>query len=94
MDLVSVRNLYLTSSTLASYDTVSNFNLDTIVKKIPVNVNINEMIIHTGGNMLDSLNVSKRSLRIIDFKLVDSHGKLVDIRENHFSFSIVFERKR
>ena len=36
IDLLTVRNLYITSSTLASYNTVSNFDNDVIIKKIPV----------------------------------------------------------
>jgi len=94
LDLVGIRNLYLTSSSLSSYDHVSNFSLDTVIKKIAVTVNYNEMITHTGGNSIDYLNVSKRSLRYIDFKLVDSYGRTVDMQENHFSFSIIFEHKR
>ena len=35
LDLFNTRNLYLTSSALARYDTVSNFGIDTIIKKIP-----------------------------------------------------------
>ena len=36
LDLFNTRNLYLTSSALCSYDTVSNFGMDTIIKKIPM----------------------------------------------------------
>ena len=35
IDLFGTRNLYLTSSALCSYDTVSNFGMDTIIKKSP-----------------------------------------------------------
>ena len=33
LDLFNIRNLYLTSSALCGYDTVSNFGMDTIIKK-------------------------------------------------------------
>ena len=33
VDMFQTRNLYLTSSALCSYDTVSNFGMDTIIKK-------------------------------------------------------------
>jgi hypothetical protein len=33
IDLHTTRNLYLHSSVLASYDTLSKFNMDTIIKK-------------------------------------------------------------
>ena len=68
LDLHTTRNLYLTSSTLASYDIISNFGNDTIIKKIPVKANYNDMLFDSGSEGWDSLKVSNRSLRNIDFK--------------------------
>ncbi len=42
LDLFNIRNLYLTSSALANYDTVSNFGMDTIIKKKPVHSSIQQ----------------------------------------------------
>jgi hypothetical protein len=94
LDLFNTRNLYLTSSALCSYDTVSNFGMDTIIKKIPCTAKYNMMIFQSSGSTLDGLDVSKRSLRYLDFKLVDSSFRTVDLQGNHFSFSIVFHQKR
>jgi len=44
LDLHTTRNLYLTSSSLGSYNTISNFGCDIIIKKIPVRYNYNEML--------------------------------------------------
>ena len=43
LDLFQTRNLYLTSSALCSYDTVSNFVMDTIIKKIPCTASYNKL---------------------------------------------------
>jgi hypothetical protein len=94
IDLHTTRNLYLTSSALASYNIVSNFGNDTIIKKIPVRAGFNEMLFDEGADGMDYLDVSRRTLRYIDFKLVDSYFNVVDLRNNHFSFSILFEVKR
>ncbi len=94
LDLFNTRNLYLTSSALCSYDTVSNFGMDTIIKKIPCTASYNKMIFQSSGSTLDGLDVSKRTLRLLDFKLVDSSFSTVPLRGNHFSFSIVFQQKR
>jgi hypothetical protein len=94
LDLFNTRNLYLTSSALCSYDTVSNFGMDTIIKKNPCTAKYNMMIFQSSGSTLDGLDVSKRSLRYLDFKLVDSSFRTVDLQGNHFSFSIVFHQKR
>lgn len=94
LDLFNTRNLYLTSSALASYDTVSNFGIDTIIKKIPCTASYNKLITQSSGSTLDGLDVSKRTLRFIDFKLVDSSFRTIPLQGNHFSFSIVFVQKR
>jgi hypothetical protein len=94
IDLHTTRNLYLTSSALASYNIVSNFGNDTIIKKIPVRAGFNEMLFDEGADGMDYLDVSRRTLRYIDFKLVDSYFNVIDLRNNHFSFSILFEIKR
>ena len=93
VDLFQTRNLYLTSSALASYDTVSNFGIDTIIKKIPCTAGYNKMLTQSSGSTLDGLDVSKRTLRFIDFKLVDSSFRTIPLQGNHFSFSIVFTQK-
>ena len=94
LDLFQTRNLYLTSSALCSYDTVSNFGMDTIIKKIPCTASYNRMIFQSSGSTLDGLDVSKRTLRFLDFKLVDSSFRPIPLQGNHFIFSIVFSQKR
>ena len=94
IDLFGTRNVYLTSSALCSYDTVSNFGMDTIIKKIPCTSTYNTMIFQSSGSTLDGLDVSKRTLRFLDFKLVDSSFRTIPLQGNHFSFSIVFVQKR
>ena len=77
LDLHPTRNLYLCSAALASYDTVSNFGNDTIIKKIPCAAGFNKLLVQMSGSTLDGLNVSKRSLRYTDFKLVDTYFRVV-----------------
>jgi len=93
LNMHAIRNLYMLSSALSNYDTVSNFSLDTIVKKIPVKANYNEIIFDNASEGFDYITLSRRSLDRIDFKLVDSHGSTIDLRNNHFSFSLVFQRQ-
>ena len=40
LELHTTRNLYLHSSVLASYDTLSNFNMDTIIKNNKCSCNL------------------------------------------------------
>ncbi len=91
LDLHTTRNLYLTSSNLGSYNTVSNFGYDTIIKKIPVRFNYNEMLFDGAESGYDYLDVSKRSLSRIDFRLQDSFSNIINLNGNHWSFSLIFQ---
>jgi hypothetical protein len=93
LDLFTTRNLYLTSSALASYSNISNFDNDVIIKKIPISASFGNMMFYNGTTGYDFLDVSKRSLTRIDFRLQDSYGNGVDLRGNHWSFSLVFQIK-
>jgi hypothetical protein len=91
IDLHTVRKLYITSSSLASYDTISNFGSDVIIKKVPVRANYGQIVFDGYSNGYDFLDVSKRALERIDFRLQDSYGNVIDLRKNHWSFSLVFQ---
>ena len=92
-DLHTIRNIYLTSSSLASYNIVSNFGNDVIIKKIAVKSSYGQMLFDSGEPGYDFLDVSKRSLSRIDFRMLDSFGNVLDLRGNHWSFSLVFQTK-
>jgi hypothetical protein len=93
IDLYTTRNLYMTSSALACYSNISNFKNDIIVKKLPVTANYGEMMFYNASVEYDYLDVSMRSLSRLDFRLQDSYGNLVDLKGNHFSFSLVFREQ-
>jgi hypothetical protein len=91
IDLHATRNLYLTSSSMASYNTMSNFKNDVIIKKIPVRANYGQMIFDGASNGYDYLQLSKRTLRRLDFRLEDSYGNVMNLNGNHWSFSLIFQ---
>jgi hypothetical protein len=90
IDLHTTRNLYLHSSALCSYNIISNFNLDTIIKKIPVRAGYNEMLFDGVSDGMDYLDLTRRSLNRIDFRLTDSYGNLINLHNNHWSLSLIF----
>lgn len=90
IDLVQTRNIYLTSSTLSNYDVLANFPVSNIIKKIPVSVPVNSLLIYSTGNAVDYITVSRRSIKKIDFQLRDTKNRLIDLQNNHWSFSLNF----
>ena len=93
IDLHTIRNLYITSSTLASYNTVSKFDNDVIIKKILVRAQPGQMLFDSADAGYAFLDVSRRSLSRVDFRLQDSYGNIVNLRNNHWSFSLVFQNR-
>jgi hypothetical protein len=91
IDLHTTRNLYITSSSLASYNTISNFETDVIIQKVAVKANYSEMLFDSADAGYGFLDVSRRALSRIDFRLQDSFGNIIDLRNNHWSFSLVFQ---
>ena len=93
IDLHTIRNLYITSSSLASYNIISKFDNDVIIKKVPVKAGYSEMLFDSADAGYDFLDVSRRALSRIDFRLQDSYGNIVNLRNNHWSFSLVFQKR-
>ena len=90
IDLHTTRKLYLTSSCLLSYNTISKFDNDVIIKKMPVKANYSHLFFDSATAGYDYLDVSKRALNRI-FKLQDSNGNIVDLKNIHWSFSFAFQ---
>ena len=80
-------------STLANYNTISNFDNDVVIKKIAVRAQPGQMLFDSADAGNELLDVSRRSLSRIDFRLEDSYGKIVNLRNNHWSFSLVFQTR-
>ena len=92
LDLHTTRNVYLHSSGLASYDTLSKFSMDTILKKSSVRANDNELVFDSSMAGFDCLDVSCRSFSRIDFRLTDSFSKTTNLTNSHLSCSIIFQK--
>ena len=93
LDLHTTGNLYVHSSVLASYETLSNFKMDTIIKHIIVQANYNELIFDSSMAGFDCLDVPRRSFQRIDFLVTDSYGETINFQNSHWSMSIIFQRK-
>ncbi len=92
VDLMPIRNLYIVSSGLGSFNTMSVSGERSIVKKVPVNANYGEMIYDQSLVGIDYLDCSHQTLSRLSFQLKDVFGNIVNLHEQHWSFSIVFSR--
>lgn len=92
IDLMPIRNLYIVSSGLGSFNTMSVSGERSIVKKVPVNAGYGEMIFDQSLVGIDYLDCSRQTLSRLSFQLKDVFGNIVDLHGQHWSFSIVFSR--
>ena len=91
LNLQPIRNLYLHSPNLGSFQTLGARGEQTIIKKIPVSSNQGEMIFSDyNPGSADMLDCSKQTLRQIEFRLTNVDGIEVPLNSNHCSFSVVF----
>jgi hypothetical protein len=89
INLYPIKNFYLRSSSLSSGDTISMKQDNDIIKKIPVNVPYNGVIINNAFIFNDYISVSKKTISALDFKLTDAYGNVVDLQGSHISFTII-----
>ena len=91
VDLLPVRNIYITSPNLGSIETTSNMGLTGIIKRVPVSAGFGSLI-YTGPTYepSDGRDVSNLSLKTLYFRLVNSQNRTIDLKGSDVSMSVVF----
>jgi hypothetical protein len=92
VDIYPLRNIYMTASGLGNFNTMSVAGDRNIVKKIPVNAEHGQVIFDQTVTGMDYLDCSRQTLSRLSFALRDVYGTVIDLNDNHISFSIVFSR--
>jgi len=92
VDLYPLRNIYMTSSGLGNFNTMTVTGERSVVKKIPVNTGHGDVIFDQTVTGMDYLDCSHQTLSRISFQLRDIFGNIIPLHGNHISFSIVFSR--
>lgn len=90
VDLIAIHSLYITSSTLSTYNNVGPRGERNILKKIVSSAQFGDLIIQDTWLDSDYTDVSNRPLKLIDFKLVDVYGNVIDLNGGSISFSLLF----
>ena len=94
VNLNPIRNLYITSGNLGSYNTMSVSGERGVIKKVPVRSNFNEMIYDDAVLGIDYLDCSKQSLSRLEFQLKDVYGNIINLHGNHWSCSLIFTKMK
>ena len=92
INLLHIQDVYITCPELSNHNFHSpSTYTNAIVKKVPVNVPF-AGVIHDNGNVpdYDYVNVSRRSIKRLTFRLFDEGGNLIDVNNVDLSFSLLF----
>ena len=94
VDLQYNKNVYVHSPNLSTFSTVGVLGERTVIKKVPVNVGNNEMIIDQITSSSDWLDVSRMTLKTIQFQIKNVKGQIIPLHNATVSLSIVFDKYR
>ena len=90
-------NLLNYSDVYISYPELSNNNFHTpsgfsnaVAKKVPVNASFAGVVYDTGLSDYDYINVSKRNVKRLTFRILDETGNVIDLNNINVSCSLVF----
>ena len=90
LDLQPIRNIFISSPNLGSFNTLGSRGEANTICKVPVNADFGYLVIANIIAPHDFLNCSKQTLRTIEFHLKDVKGNYLPLHGGHCSFSIVF----
>ena len=89
--LTPVRNIYMRSPNLSSFNTVGCNGMSNIIKKIAVNVPPGEMITSYITSSTDYLDCSRATWKTVEVQLVDINGNDINLSGLNWSFSFLLD---
>ena len=81
LDLLPRRDVYFTSPNFGSFDTVSNFGMVGIIKRVPISSPFGFLIISNSTfEPADGRNCGGQSAKTINFRMCDSTNRVIDLK--------------
>ena len=91
VNLTHTNDVYITSPSLGSFDTLATFS-NNIIKKAPVDSPHGHMVVVQNTGAKDFLKCSRQTLRTLEFHMRDGRGREIDLEGMFISFNIVFNK--
>ena len=92
INLLKYQDVFMSYPELSNnnFHTPSSFN-NAVVKQVPVNASFASVIYDTYGiSEYDYINVSKRTVKRLTFRVLDGSGNVIDLNALAVSFSLLF----
>ena len=92
VDLLPLHSLYITSTKLSNYSSLSVNGSRSTLKKLLVTTGFGQVNTYDYVFPEEAVDVSGLSLKLLDFQIRDSFGNYVDLNGAHVTFSLLFVR--
>ena len=95
INLLTYPDVYISCPELSNnnFHSPSAFS-NAVIKKIPVNAPFAGVIIDSYGiTEYDYINVSKRNIKRLTFRITDGAGNVIDLNNVHITFSLLFHNR-
>jgi len=89
--LTPIRNIYMRSPNLSSFNTIGPDGSASIIKKIAVNVPPGEMITSYITSSTDHLDCSRATWKTVEIQLQDVNGNEINLYGLNWSFSLLLD---
>ena len=91
VDLIYDHSLYLRSPNLSNFQYLGARGESDMLRRIPVSASYGYLIIDSIVTFgIEGINVSRLTLKTLEFKLTNSYSRVIDLHGGEISFSIVF----
>ena len=93
LNLQPVRNIYMRSPNISSFNTIGANGESSIIKKIPVSSNYGDMIFNNVTAANDFLDCSNQTWRTLEFHLLDVNSNYINLHGSNISFSLIMDKQ-
>ena len=91
LDLLNVHNIYIHCPNIGHYNSIGVRGESSIIKKVPVSSSFGYLIMDSVVAPHDKIDVSRQSIKTMQFTLKNVHGNIINLHGAHVSFSLIFQ---
>ena len=90
IDLLNVHNIYIHCGNIGNYNCIG-VRGDNPIKKVPVSSSFGYLILDSVVAPHDKIDVSRQSIKSMNFTLKNVHGNVINLHGAHISLSLIFQ---
>ena len=90
LDLLNIHNIYIHCPNIGHFNSIGARGENTIIKKVPVSSGFGYLIIDSVISPHDKIDVSRQTIKTLNFSFKNVHGNVIDLHGANVSFSMIF----